>query len=84
MDKTSGDSNGEGPRRERGGYGEREQEQESLRHQILQVCNGLTIIRIHLTTYFLLLRGRSAQKAAWREFCRPIRHLGSGVLRFLG
>jgi len=33
-----------GPRRERGGYGEREQEHESLRHQILQVCSGLTKI----------------------------------------
>ena len=30
-----------GPCRERKGHGEREQEHESLRHQILQVCNGL-------------------------------------------
>jgi hypothetical protein len=31
--------------------------------------------------YFLTFRGRSRQKAAWREFCRIIRHLGSGMIR---
>ena len=41
----------------------------------------LTIIRRHLAIYFLSFRGRSAQKAAWRELCRIIRHLGSGIIR---
>ena len=31
--------------------------------------------------YFLPFRGRSRQKAAWRELCRIIRHFGSGMIR---
>jgi hypothetical protein len=30
-------------------------------------------------TLNLPFRGKSAQKAAWRELCRIIRHLGSGM-----
>jgi hypothetical protein len=37
---------------------------------------GLTIIRRHRAVYFLPFRGRSAQKAAWRELCRIISALG--------
>src|SRR5213078_4277969 len=33
------------------------------------------MIRLHLPIYFLSFRGRSPQKAAWRELCRIIRHL---------
>src|SRR5947207_13757007 len=33
------------------------------------------MIRLHLAIYFLSFRGRSQQKAAWRELCRIIRHL---------
>jgi hypothetical protein len=44
---------------------------------------GLTKIRLHLAIYFLAFPGRSVQKAARREFCRIIRHFGSGIITAL-
>ncbi len=46
-------------------------------HCVVQTTLHLTRIRRHLAIYFLPLRGESGQKAAWRELCRIIRHLGS-------
>jgi hypothetical protein len=42
--------------------------------------HDLTRIRLLIAIYFLLLREESDQKAARRELCRTIRHLGSGIL----